>query len=516
MYSASRNAPLRISGGSIAAARLIDILALVFFLVLYSTAGPGASPAILATCLAAFYALFARAVSSPDRVVAKISTRFTLEAIFLTFSYVIFYLPYQLYLLGLSDLRQSTFVKNSFVDGANKATILATIGMLAFSAGYRFLDRAQPADDNETETRPVTPSVQPSAEQTGTGPSRYFGMLSAVTTSLLVIDVSLYVLAGWRAAGEGRYSRTTSDALGVEGAYFAIAVLGMMIAGMWVYAKAEKVNIPASLIVGIVVAAAFNLRILLGGDRNVFFLFAMAVVGGYFTMVRRPSWPAISAGAVGFLIVYNWIQITRQNLNVASFWDVVLGASERGNSYGDTSFNITTVTLRATVEAVPSVFDYTHGAVKLHQLLAIVPFSSKFVLPYVKFDYQSSGELLRDVLFGSRVTFAPGTNIISDHFIDFGVPGVVVALFLTGLFGKVVRNAVARKPNDPQRVVAWCMVLAIYTQLARYSVDLPARSLVWAMAIAAVAKVLARSRPTGAIAGVGNSRRPRRQGSPAI
>lgn len=457
------------------------MLALTIFIAIFFSVGDGVNNWVIAVNLGAFYLLFARAIARPDRLLQSLPTYLTIEALFLAFSYLIFYYPYQLYLLGALDLGTSRFVNHTFVDGTNKAITLSTVGMIAFTLGYRSL-RPRVAE--------IHPEWATSKEsESHTAPNAYVSATALGCTLVLFGLITLYLLAGWRSAGEGRYTRTTTEGLGVEGVAVAILMLCMMIGALWVYSVAYRIRTPPVLYLGLFISLGWTFRLLLFGDRNSFLLFALVLVAGYFTFVHRSSLLVITAGFISWMFIYNAIEILRFNPNWYKSGDI-LGVlfnthATRGQS-SESSFNITAITLRATVEAVPDPYAFTYGTFKLIQLSSVVPFSGKLFLPQLAPQHITSAQLLGDVVLGPRAGYDPGTNVISDSFIDFGVPGVVIILFLIGLIAKAIRNYVAVAPTNPHRVVMYLLTLALFAELPRYAIDLPVRVLSWALIFSVV------------------------------
>lgn len=462
----------------------LEAVVLAGFVAFYYVVPEGATPWVLAVNLATFYLMFARALVSRDRVVPGLPTYLSVEVLFLAYGYLIFYFPYQLFLVGATDLRVTRFVSNSFVDGSNEAVTLATVGMLAFTVGYRALGSVRPVPAAREERAAHAQSSCAAA------------MASMASASLLVL-VTIYLVAGWRTAGEGRYTGTTTDATGVEGFATVILVLCMIVTALWIYAVANAMPPSTLLLAGVVVAVGWAVRLLLLGDRNSFLLVALVVLGGYVTFVRRASIVLIG-GAFGlWLFVYYAVEALRAVpdwYRSGSFWQTLEHSSVGSGSSGDTSFNVTTMALRATVEVVPSTHDFMHGAFKLTQLTSVVPFSSRLYKPYVDTEYANSADMLSEVLLGSRPRWGTGTNVISDAYLDFGVLGVATLLFGIGVFAKVVRNAVVRKPWDPQRFVVYLMSLALLAELPRYAIEVPLRMLTWAVIFMILVGLLARRR----------------------
>lgn len=468
-------------------ARTLEALALAGFVTLFYTVPDGASTWVLGANLAAFYILFLRAIASPDRILPTLPTYLSIEVLFFTFSYLIFYHPYQMFLLEATDLSVSRYVLNSYVDGSNKGITLATVGMLAFAIGYRTLGQAHrnggfepdPAHHKSTENNDGTPP--------------YFHAMASGASALLVTLATLYLLAGWHSAGEGRYTGATTASVGTEGVATAILMFCMIVAALWVYARAAHLRTPPMLTIGLLAAVGWIMRLLLLGDRSSFLLFALVLAGGYFTFVRRASLFLLVIAFGLWVFVYNIIEVLRFIPNwysAGNFWTLVQQSQDYQDKSGESSFNITTMTLRATVEVVPSSHDYTYGLFKVIQVTSAVPFSGKLYLPYFDLEYTNSAVMLRDIMLGSRSPWDPGTNVISDSYIEFGLPGVVLILFATGLMATVIRNYVGRDPYDPNRVVVYLLTMALFAELPRYAIDLPIRVLVWALVFSAVTRAV--------------------------
>jgi hypothetical protein len=461
-------------------------MGLAAFIALFFLVPDGATPWVLVANLATFYALFIRAITGPDRLLPRLPSYLTVEVLFFAYSYLIFYYPYQLFVLGATDLRVSRYVSNSFVDGSNKAITLTTIGMLAFTIGHRILGRADRlgADDADLK-RP---------DRGEDGRRSRFRPLAIASSALLLMLVAIYLLAGWRSAGEGRYTGTTTNALGIEGMSTAVLVLCMMVAALWVYARANALDTPPILMIGLLVTVGWAVRLLVLGDRNSFLLIALVLVGGYFTFVRRASLIVIAGSFGVWILLYYAIEVLRTIPNwyrTGNFVQALEYSQYQQGSSGENSFNVTTITLRATVEVIPDGHDFMYGVLKIIQASSAIPFSGKLYLPYLEPEYANSAEMLTEILLGRRATWGTGTNVISDSYVDFGVLGVVAIMFALGLSAKAIRNYVARDPYDPHRVVMYLLALALFAELPRYAIEVPIRFLAWAFILSMIVKATA-------------------------
>lgn len=470
--------------------RALESLALAAFVSLFFAIPDGATPWVMIANLATFYALFLRAVAIPDRILPWLPSYLSIEVLFLAYSYLIFYYPYQLFVLGAADLRVSKYASNSFVDGSNKAVTLTTIGMLAFTIGYRVLGSA----------RRGTAATGGDARGHGNANTRasYLRAMANASSWALLVLISVYTLAGWRSAGEGRYTGTTTNALGIEGIATAIVTLCMIVCALWIHATANGFRKPPMLTFGVLTAIAWALRLLVLGDRNSFLLIALVLVGGYVTFIRRTSLLMVGGWFAAWMLLYYAIEVLRTIPNwysSGSFIRALEYSQYRQGSSGENSFNVTTMTLRATVEVIPSSQDFTYGVLKFIQLSSAIPFSGKLYLPYLEPEYTSSADMLTEMLLGGRAEWGTGTNVISDSYIDFGVLGVVLIMFVLGLSAKAMRNYAAGDPHDAQRVVLYLLALALFAELPRYAIEVPIRVLAWAFLFSMLIKVLAGRRP---------------------
>lgn len=90
-------------------------------------------------------------------------------------------------------------------------------------------------------------------------------------------------------------------------------------------------------------------------------------------------------------------------------------------------------TLHAAVEYVPEQIDHTKGVYSAAYILQSIPFSSSFtqwLFPHSQ--YLGSTTLLTFLIQGDNKSSGVGTTCIADIYIDFGMLGVFVLMFLFG------------------------------------------------------------------------------------
>lgn len=447
---------------------LAEICGILALLVAYAVVPVGVNSQVLWSCLIIQYGLMISSVWRPQYIYGRIPTFISAEFLFLFFSYLIFFYPYQLHVLGVFDVSQSRyFPGHSFPEQSNHAIILCLLGTISFRAGLR--------------ARRLT-SIRD--EVSRSSPGRLDRLqVDSVALPVFALQVSLiasYQLFGWRAEAEGRYTNTTSGGPFAEGLYTGITVLSMVAVALMVFpASKEQSARPLFLWLSVGVSTVWATRILLAGDRNGFLLIAIVAIGGLFTFrIRAGRWALAALCAVA-LTMYNVIEQFRKG-QVESLFDFIFGGGASEAAPGDTSFNISTITVRAAIANVPEYFDYGYGLFKLVGIAGVIPFIRGAVIP-PDMAYTQSSDVLVMVLLGPSASWGVGTNIMADVYMDFGIYSVPLFLFLLGVGVAYTQESVMRLPDSPWRAVFYLMTLALVAEMPRYSFTFPVRPLMWVL-----------------------------------
>jgi oligosaccharide repeat unit polymerase len=184
------------------------------------------------------------------------------------------------------------------------------------------------------------------------------------------------------------------------------------------------------------------------------------------------------------LAVYSAVEVLRRG-QVSSLRGAVLEAPARFSFADyDTSFNITTVGVRAALAGVPENIDFGYGVFKLIGFAGVLPFIRGLVIP-ADATYTSSSDVLNAIIHPTA-SWSVGSNVIADAYIDFGVLGVPVLLFALGLFVAWMQNAVVKLPNSTWRGVMYLMTLALVAEAPRYALTFAVRPLAWVLMFFAV------------------------------
>lgn len=454
-----------------------EALLVLGLLAVYTVVPLGANSTILWACLVGQYALVLSTVLRPVTVWRGIPTFVSTEFLFQFFCYLIFFYPYQLHVLGIYDVSQSVFFQNTFADWSNQAIILSLVGTLSFRAGVRALVIPD-ADVIETDREPRRLDEVTSRA------------LALPVFALQVLLITVYLAFGWQAAGEGRYSGQVEASPLVEGVYLAIVVLSMIAVALWVLPSSDTAGRRSIFLsFGALLAVLWATRLLFGGDRNAFLLIAIVGLGGLVTFrIRTGRWVLLVLGVIA-IPLYSAIEALRSG-RIGSVLDFFSSSGAAAASYGgDTSFNISTISVRAALARVPEAIDYGYGLYKLIGAAGVIPFIRGMVIP-PGIPHLQSSDVLNDILLGPRARWGVGSNVIADAYVDLGVLAVPILLFGVGIFVAVVQRAVTRMPRSPWRSVIYLMTLALIAEIPRYSLDFPVRPLVWTLLLFLAISVL--------------------------
>lgn len=188
------------------------------------------------------------------------------------------------------------------------------------------------------------------------------------------------------------------------------------------------------------------------GDRGPVLMFGLLYFGLYFIRWKRLKLIYLLLGIFVVSMIFSVLSKVRvKNETDASFTDrisTVLSSQE----VNDNNFNAKQIPLSQTIELafsgrclnhvvsnVPSKYNYGFGYFQMQQIIAGIPFMSKYYLRYLgngERKYDGSSNFISYLIQGNYPTYGDGRNTSADLYLDFGVYGVVLGLFLFGFFVK--------------------------------------------------------------------------------
>lgn len=190
---------------------------------------------------------------------------------------------------------------------------------------------------------------------------------------------------------------------------------------------------------------AYIFFFLMIGDRTPLIIMVCVYMGGLCIAVPKKlsSVHLLTAVVVGALV----LSILGLSRNGRSD---LIGAVEELQNKESSVFPVTdelassVLTLHYAVEYVPSRYDYTHGAFILRRLISCIPFGDRLFFSLFNLDwrYTSSAFFVTWIIQGDSFTYGNGTSCNADLYIEFGIWGVMIGLFLWGIFCRYLESHV--------------------------------------------------------------------------
>lgn len=448
---------------------MVCSLCVTFFLV-----DEGASPWVIWPCIVIFYGILIRAFLTPVTIIKDRPTFISLRLIFYIFFYFLFYMPYQFYLLGATGVNESIFLQRTYFEYSNIAIIASTIGVISFDMGVTY----------GINGRPMRFS----------GLKMSYHSLPGFIASVQILLIGIYLAAGFKTAGEGRYTDTSSGGVVAEGISLIILLICMVTTASLIMTISNRQKVPAISLLGGAVSLFWALRIIAYGDRNSFLLIAIVCFGGLFTYVYRATRTHLVLFLIGALALYQTIEISRMSETMS--FSTAFAIAFSGNSVpttSDSSFNITTVTSRATFAVVPEKIDYGYGIYKIVGILGVIPLIRGVIFGN-SLEYEATSKVLGYEMLPPNASWGVGSNIISDFYIDFGVPGIVAGMFICGLFAGKIQLSAATYPRSVKVASIYLLSIAVFSELPRYTADFPIRPIVWTFLLFKLFQLMAKTK----------------------
>jgi hypothetical protein len=441
---------------------VVIILSLAFFLI----TPPGFDLIVALPCLIGIYGYIAYYVLTSVEVVPGIKIRLTVEFAFVAFYYILFFWPYQQELLGIgAHYYESALVLEGYADGANKAMLLSLTGIAGFHLGGILVPRSRPGAQTIAESK-----------------SAYIPF-DLVLAPVMVLSFAAFIYFRLEPDDLARYQQAinhiTEETSPVVNGLYTLTILLCLIGVSRIIVQLyyrRGLQSRHWIIVGAV--SFWMLYILIHGDRNNFLVVALGAAGGYAAFVRQIRWPIILAAVIPALIVYNTIEIYRQATDQgwAGLEQAFSDASHRDDD--ESSFALTTMTVRATFDFAPDPEPYAGGYYKLVGFGGIVPLVRGIIIGKSE-RFTDTSQVIAYYVLGPDAAWSLGSNPISDLYLDFGPAGVAIGLALLGYVSAQTRNYIARYGPSSPRIFLYVALLAMMSEVPRYTIDFPVRLVVW-------------------------------------
>jgi len=353
---------------------------------------------------------------------------------------IVFYQMALLDLLGYSVSR----IYHNFVWASetvvNKSIGVATLGILAFYLGALSFGKANPSQkkydkNNKFSTKSIT--------------------------LLLVLAYIFYVLFFLSAGSYSSGVYASQDASGTavylykvfEASLIAAIILKLSsitsLKNQRLSFKKYIFNFGKPLLVLLGWHLLFSLYV---GDRGPLITYTLLTLGLYFIRWKKLNFIYL---IVGLFVVSTFMTIIGdvRQAGGSSSSELVEKISKASNSMENNKITkrfdmhvpgsstielaLSVNTLNYALFNVPDKYDYQYGLFQLQYIYGIVPGLAgriSALLYGTDTKYYSSSKFVTYLIQGNRPTYGNGTSVVADFYLDFGVIGVIVGLFLFGIF----------------------------------------------------------------------------------
>ena len=447
------------------------IFATIFLLAFsfsYSELSDVYNEVVISICLIIYYVLVFLCLRRKNVYSYSHTKWLTPEILFFLLYYFIFFYPYQLSLFGFFDLQSSKFLNVFFHDFSTKAVLLSTLGAYFFYLGSGFNFKII----NVTYRKKIN-----------------YKYMSFFLVSLLILFLLIFILTGLSNYLGESYKGSDVGTSAQNGVYFLVSHFVLMVFVFFIarykqYSLRELVK-DKILLFGMFIGAVWATFLLYIGDRNVFFILVISLLGGYFIFHSKLKFLPLFLVILIGIESYKAVEVVR-TLDDKTLENIsaVLLENEESSEYqsdGGSLYN-TTITLRASIAYVESGGEYYDGWFKLVGFMGVVPFSRSLIVNRDQYQV-TSADVLSDYVLGESRTWSLGTNIISDIYLDFGIPGVIVLMYMLGLVSKYFQCRLMSNHDPIHSISLYLIVLALWSETARYAYDFSIRNLIWSLLI---------------------------------
>jgi len=451
--------------------RLIFLLTICGFLGLFFISPTGFDHILAWACLFVMYGLITMALSRPHAIRFGHYSYINLEVLFLFLSYVIFFLPYQMTIIGVSDTYSIQKFRVTYPEGSNRALIVSTISMLSFCFGLRLVPRPFPKQSHPLFTQINSVTV-------------------VVVIVLLLLLMTAFVTFGGLSFFSGEYVRRTQ--VGTLGSQLlsVTTLVAMIASAIFVLQLVSGSLRKGGLLCGSL-AIGWATSLLILGDRNHLLLVALPVIAGV-AFYRRN----IGLAGLALMMVLTWnlyvvVEFARKQdtRGLATLFAATLTEREDTPIWESSLTNSTTVT-RVGINAVPTQFNFGYGKYLAIGASGVVPFLRGQI--WGNDPFAGSSSINTYLLNGPNASWGVGTTLVADVYMDFGIIGVPVSFLLLGAFGGWVTRRAILYPERLEVQALLLVTTALFAQLPRYSLGLPIRYIVWTLLIFWGCRILAR------------------------
>jgi hypothetical protein len=356
-------------------------------------------------------------------------------------------------LIGNTDANNTHFFVSPCL--INKCALLSLAGLLCFVIGYLFYNPSVPKSNHVTSKKDV--------------PTRWLVYILFIAVLLFIYNYGTYYLSNI-------YSQDFLDHhKGSLPAYFEVAIKSLIFSVLILHTKNRGKEGETFFGFAKSLGLLFHLSLfvylglfLLTGDRGIIITSASVYFFAYILKIR----PKLKL--VTFFILFLIVSFSVTILGIARTMDPTLALHERvvstlnenkidekGSIFNSTAELSSSVrSLHYAMDYVPNRHPFLYGYFQFRELLAVIPFSNSITKHFLddSFQYKSSPSFITYINQGQYYKKGDGSMVVADLYISFGIFGVIIGLFLFGIFIK--RIEVTLFTCNPSNISLWCYSLA--------------------------------------------------------
>jgi hypothetical protein len=215
------------------------------------------------------------------------------------------------------------------------------------------------------------------------------------------------------------------------------------------------------------------------GDRAPVMFFSVLTFGLYFIRWKRLNFILLCMSIFLASILFSFVGELRQvgersNVDFSERITNITNYSEGKTSKkfdelvpGDATIEmaLSVNTLNHALLNVPDKYDYRYGLFQLQYIYASIPGLSGVISEILygsDTKFYSSSKFITYFIQGDQPTFGNGTSILADFYLDFGVIGIVIGLYLFGYF--VGKNEYKLFSSYQQVTFSWVVILIFFSK----------------------------------------------------
>lgn len=315
-----------------------------------------------------------------------------------------------------------------------KSMILSAIGLLSFFLGFSFY---------KAKLQRVIRSVD--AAQGGGVSTKFLTYLATAVLAVYFYTVNPMYLLGFYGVESMGSSATYMTFL------FNLLIFAIVIQTSRNLRAQNKIHINFSQymrLMGLhlfILLALYLLSVMISGDRGPLITYGLCYFSGYFFVKRiKLSYKKGLLFLFAGVIMISILGVARNLNRDLSFVDKIqLAFNENVNGSRHSFFQTTNElassvrTLHQAVNYVPQSHDFLYGRFQLQYLTVAIPFFS-LLNPFIYQDnspkYVGSSSFITWIRQGDFPTSGDGTSCIADFYLDFGLLGVIIGMFVFGYF----------------------------------------------------------------------------------